>query len=248
VKLIILGSGTCVPSLKRSAPAYYLEGEGKQVLVDCGAGTVLQLERAGRSYRDIDAIFITHTHPDHVAGLLPLIHGLVATPFYTREKTLLLAGPKGFAQFCETYITSVLGKNKTPFVQIIEIEDKLDYPPFHVFIARTVHIANSIAFRFETGSASVVFTGDADYDQGLIALSQNCDLLIADCAFPESMKQQGHMTPGECGLIAKKAEVKKLILSHLHILPVNDIDKLKECQNVFKGDVVLAEDLMEVNL
>jgi ribonuclease BN (tRNA processing enzyme) len=46
MKLIILGSGTCVPSLKRSAPAYYLEAGGRQILIDCGCGTLLQLEKA----------------------------------------------------------------------------------------------------------------------------------------------------------------------------------------------------------
>ncbi|MDH4028764.1 MAG: hypothetical protein OEU95_08035 [Nitrospirota bacterium] len=41
----------------------------------------------------------------------------------------------------------------------------------------TVHSADSIAYRFEHGSRAVVFTGDADHDQGIIALSQNEDLM-----------------------------------------------------------------------
>ncbi|UCF86811.1 MAG: MBL fold metallo-hydrolase [Nitrospiraceae bacterium] len=248
MKLVILGSGTAVPSLKRSAPAYYLEGEGREILMDCGSGTVLQLERIGRSYKSIDAVFITHTHPDHVAGLLPLIHGLIATPLFKMEKDLLLVGPEGFTKYYRKHIESVFGKVKTSFIRVVEIEDKLDFPPFHIFSTQTVHVKNSIAFRFESGIKSVVFTGDADFDQGIISLSRGVDILIADCAFPESMKKQGHMTPRECGIVAKKSGVKKLILSHLHPLPVHDIDKLKECREVFQGDVQLAEDLMEFNL
>jgi ribonuclease BN (tRNA processing enzyme) len=248
MKLIILGSGTCVPSLKRSAPAYYLEAEGRQILIDCGSGTLLQLEKLSKSYKDIDAVFITHPHPDHVAGIMPLIHALLATPLFMREKALLLVGPKGFKKFYEKGIASVMGRPKTFSIQIIEIEDKMDYPPFHVFAAGTVHSENSIAFRLEHGGKSVVITGDADYDQGIIELSRNCDLLIADCSFPESMKAGGHMTPKECGLVAKKAGVKKLLLSHLHTLPFPDTYRLKECQQVFKGDVSLAEDLLEFNL
>ncbi|HHN65197.1 MAG TPA: ribonuclease Z, partial [Nitrospirae bacterium] len=80
MQLLILGSGTCVPSLQRNAPGYLLELEGMRVLVDCGSGILLQLERAGRSYRDIDAVFITHSHPDHISDLMPLIHALIATP------------------------------------------------------------------------------------------------------------------------------------------------------------------------
>jgi ribonuclease BN (tRNA processing enzyme) len=245
MKLIILGSGTCVPSLTRSAPAYYLEGEGRQILIDCGSGTALQLERAGKSYKDIDAVFITHTHPDHIAGLVPIIHALVATPFFSREKELTIAGPNGFTLFFEKYISSVFGKTKIPFIQVIEVSEKMDFPPFHTFTAPTVHTENSIAYRFEYKGQSIVITGDAGFDDEIIELSRGTSLLVADCSFPESMKSFGHMTPGECGLLAKSAGAGKLVLSHLHALPVTDSDKLRECKEVFDGDVVLAEDLME---
>lgn len=248
MKLIILGSGTCVPSLKRGAPANYLEAENRQILIDCGSGTLLQLEKSGKSYKDIDAIFVTHTHPDHVAGIMPMIHALLATPLFKREKELLLIGPKGFKKFYEQCIASVMGKPRTFSMQIIEIEDKMDYPPFHVLTAGTVHSENSIAYRFEHEGKSVVITGDADYDQGIVKLSRNCDLLIADCSFVESMKAGNHMTPRECGLVAREAGVKKLLLSHLHTLPFPDSDRLKECRQVFHGNVTLAEDLLEINL
>ncbi len=248
MKLIILGSGTCVPSLKRSAPGYYLEAENRKILIDCGSGTILQLEKLGKSYKDIDAVFITHPHPDHIAGLMPLIHALLATPLFKREKTLSLIGPKGFKAFYQKCIASILGFPRTFSIQIIEIENKMDYPPFHVLAAKTIHSENSIAFRFEYKNKSIVITGDADYDNGIIELSKNSDILIADCSFPESMKVSGHMTPQECGLVAKKAGVKKLVLSHLHTLPFPDECRLEECRQVFKGDVILAEDFLETDL
>lgn len=248
MKLIILGSGTCVPSLKRSAPGYYLEAESRQILIDCGSGTLLQLEKLGKSYKDIDAVFITHPHPDHVAGIMPLIHALLATPLFKREKDLFLIGPKGFKKFYKDCIASVMGRPKTFSIQIIEIEDKMDYPPFQIFTAGTLHSENSIAFRFEHKCKSLVITGDADYNHGIIELSKNSDILIADSSFPESMKVRGHMTSRECGLVAQKAGVKKLLLSHLHSLPFPDTDRLKECRQVFNGDVSLAEDFLEIVL
>lgn len=248
MKLIVLGSGTCVPSLNRSAPAYYLEADNKQILIDCGSGALLQLEKLGKSYRDIDAVFITHLHPDHIAGIMPLIHALVATPLYVREKGLLLVGPKGFKKFYEKCIATIMAKPKTFSIQVTEMEDKMDYPPFQVFTVETVHSENSIAFRFEHRGKSIVITGDADYNPGIIELSRNSNLLIADCSFPESMKAHGHMTPRECGLVAQKAGVKKLVLSHLHTLPIPDEERIRECRMVFSGKIHLAEDLMEIEL
>jgi ribonuclease BN (tRNA processing enzyme) len=248
MKLIILGSGTCVPSLKRSAPGYYLQAEDWQALVDCGSGTLLQLERAGKSYKDIDAVFITHRHPDHFADLMPLIHALLATPKFRREKDLYIVAPGGFIAYYEKAIAPIIGKPGDFSVQIIEIQDKLDVGPFNVFAVNTIHSADSVAYRFEQAGKSVVFTGDTDYDRGIIEISINADLLISDCSFPDSQKAKGHLSAKECGLVAKKAGAKKLVLSHLYPADTPDIARVGEAEEVFEGKVILAEDLMEIDI
>jgi ribonuclease BN (tRNA processing enzyme) len=237
-----------VPSLKRNAPGYYLEVFDKKILIDCGSGTVLQLERAGKSYKDIDAVFITHTHPDHISDLMPFIHALLATPGFKREKDLLLVGSRGFKIIFESCISRVMKKPKGFIIDLVEIENKLDMRYLHVFSKKTVHSENSIAYRFEDGEKSIVISGDCDYDEGIVELSKDADLLIIDCSFPDAMKAPGHLTPKECGLVAKKAKVKKLILSHLYPTSFPDAERLEECKVVFDGDVLLAEDLMEVNI
>jgi ribonuclease BN (tRNA processing enzyme) len=248
MKLVILGSGTCVPSLKRNASGYLIEASGMKILVDCGEGTLHQLERAGRSYRDIDAVFITHPHPDHVSGLLPLIHATLATPGFTREKDLLIGGPRGIKNFYDRCISSVIRPPKSFSIEFVEMEDKFELGGILIFTARTVHTDDSIAYRFEEDRKSVVITGDCDYDQGIIALAEECNLLIADCSYPDTMKAAGHMTPRECGMVAKKARAKKLLLSHLYPVGTPDSERVAECRKVFDGDVSLAEDLMEITL
>ena len=66
MQLIVLGSGTTVPSALRNAAGYYLAVHNQEFLIDCGSGVLVQLERTGKSYRTLDAVFITHTHPDHI--------------------------------------------------------------------------------------------------------------------------------------------------------------------------------------
>jgi ribonuclease BN (tRNA processing enzyme) len=248
MKLTILGSGTCVPSLKRNAPGYHLESGNCRILVDCGSGSLLQLEKAGKSYRDVDAVFITHRHPDHFSDLMPLIHALLATPKFKRGKDLSIVAPKGFRDYYDKAIAPIFSEPRDFYIHLIEIRDKLDFEPFHIFTAATVHSKDSTAYRFEEGGKSVVFTGDADYDQGIIDLSENADLLIADCSFPDSMKSRGHLSSKECGLVAKKAGVKKLLLSHLYPADTPDSDRVRESEEVFDGKVELAEDLMEINI
>jgi len=248
MKLIILGSGTCVPSLKRNAPGYYLEADGCRILVDCGSGTLLQLEKAGRSYRDIDAVFITHRHPDHFADLMPLVHALLATPELNREKDLYIFSPRGFMEYYEASVASVLGHPEQFSVRTVEVQDRFDFGPFNILTAKTIHSRDSIAYRFECKNKSIVFTGDADYDQGVIALAQNTDVLIADCSFPNAMKAKGHLSARECGMVAAGAKVRTLVLSHLYPADSPDADRIRESGEVFSGQIVLAEDLMTINI
>ncbi|MEN8263166.1 MAG: MBL fold metallo-hydrolase [Nitrospirota bacterium] len=248
LKLIVLGSGTCVPSLTRNAPGYYMEAEDYQLLVDCGSGTLLQLERAGKSYRDIDAVFITHRHPDHFADLMPLIHALLATPKFKREKDLFIFGPTEFITYYDKSIATVLGKPKDFTIQSHTIDDRLEFGPFNVFTEKTLHSASSIAYRLECGGKTVVFTGDAAYDQGLIEISIAADLLVADCSFPDADKVKGHLSAKECGIVAKKAGVKKMLLSHLYPADTPDTERVNESREAFDGEVILAEDLMEIDI
>jgi len=66
MELTVLGSGTGVPSAKRSSPGYFLKVKGHNVLFDGGSGTLRRMEEAGLSYKDVDLICYTHGHPDHV--------------------------------------------------------------------------------------------------------------------------------------------------------------------------------------
>lgn len=218
------------------------------VLVDCGSGTLLQLERARKSYRDIDAVFITHMHPDHFADLMPLIHALFYTPRFRRRKDLYIAAPAGFISYYEKAVASILGEPQDFSIHMTEINDKLHLGPFSVTSAKTVHSPDSIAYRFEHNGRAAVFTGDADYDQELISLSIKADLLIADCSFPGAEKAKGHLTSRECGLVAQKAGVRKLLLSHIYPSDIPDAGRVSEAQGVYTGEVLLADDLMEIEI
>jgi len=248
MKLTILGSGTCVPSLARNASGYLLEADDFRALIDCGSGTLLQLERAGMPCHTIDAVFITHSHPDHFADLMPFMHALLAAPGLRREKPFSLFASGDFIEYFQCAIVSLLTGIRSLPLSITEITESFGCGPFHVCSAKTVHSADSMAFRFEHSGRSVVFSGDADYDQQLIALSENADLLVADCSFPDALKVRGHLCSRECGLIAQKAGVRKLILSHLYPSESPDAERVEEAGRAFSGNILLAEDLMEIEI
>lgn len=246
--LKILGSGTCVPSLKRNAPSNYVKIGDKQILVDCGSGTLLQLEKAKLNYKEIDIVCISHYHTDHICDLTALIQALNWTPGFDRKKDLVLIGPKGFKDFFENKLKPILNTPRPDTYNIIikEIDNKIVFSDFTIESYKTNHNDDSIAYKFTENNKTLVISGDTDYDEDLIKFAENSDILVIECSYPNNEKVEGHLVSKECGEIAKKADVKKLVLTHLYPTSPKEI-RLKETKEIFPN-TVLAEDLMTIKI
>lgn len=110
------------------------------------------------------------------------------------------------------------------------------------------HIELSRGYRFQSDKGtSLAISGDTDYCEGMIELGKEADLMILECSTPDNMKLSGHLTPSECGKLAKKASCRKLCLTHFY--PVCDLKDVREkCSTEYNGELFLAEDLMEFNI
>jgi len=78
-------------------------------------------------------------------------------------------------------------------------------------------------------------------------LSKDADLLICESALPDELKVKGHLTPSLAGEIAKRANVRKLVLTHFYP-ECDQADVKKECRKTYSGPLVLAEDLMTIDI
>ena len=244
----MLGTGTCVPSLKRGAPSNYLKIQDKQILIDCGSGTLIQLEKAKLDYREIDIVCISHYHTDHISDLNALIQALNWTPGFDRKKDLVLIGPIGFKNFFETKLKplSSTPRKDTHNIIIQGINNKVNFRNFAIESCHTKHTVESIAYKFTEENKILVISGDTDYDEGLIKFAKNSDVLVLECSYPNDEKVVGHLVSKECGEIAKKANVKKLFLTHLYPVLHEEV-RLKETKEVFQK-TYLAEDLITIKI
>lgn len=243
--LKILGSGTCAISLKRSSPSNYLRIGDKQALVDCGPGTLLQMEKAGLACKDIDMVFLTHFHADHISDLNALVWAYKWGGF-NRSKDLHIIGPPGLKRFFDAYIKPLVWDPPAKEFNVVinEITGLLDFKNFSVESCKTPHTEESIAYKFSENARTLVISGDTDYSDMLVQFATGCNVLMLECSFGDSIQCIGHLTPEKCGKIAEKGAVEKLIITHLY--PVSsDVERLKAVKRIFKN-TVLAEDLMEV--
>src|SRR3989339_758803 len=110
MKLIILGSGTAVPLLERNCAGYLLEAGNRKILLDTGAGTIRRLLEVKADLFEIDNIFYTHLHNDHINDLGAIIwsnnYGGI------RKKPLNLYGPLGFKKYFDTLVNKLLKPTK----------------------------------------------------------------------------------------------------------------------------------------
>ncbi|MDX1708934.1 MAG: ribonuclease Z [Desulfobacterales bacterium] len=254
IKITILGSGTCVPSLKRSSCSVLMQTGSSRLLFDSGPGTMRRLLEAGTSIFDISHIFYSHFHPDHSGEFVPFIFA-TKYPDGSRRKTVLtVGGGRGFLDFYER-LRSAYGSwiELAPnLLNMIEFDNKksdyLQLEDFTVETAPAAHNEESIAYRI-TGAdgSSAVYTGDTDYSETISDLAKNADLLICECALPDRLRVAGHLTPSLAGDLAARAEVRKLILTHFYP-ECEKADIEAECRKTYSGPLVLAEDLMEIEL
>lgn len=249
-KVIILGSGTCVPSLKRSACSVLIETSGIKLLMDCGIGVMRRLTEAGVSIHDISYIFLSHFHPDHTGELASFLFSNKYPNRYQRKLPLTLAGGKGFLDFFNRL--SALYGNWIEFdhgmLSLVEFDTISNhtrkFDGFMVETAPTNHNPESIAYKIISDQGDIiVYSGDTDVCSGLIDLSHNADLLICESATPDAMKVKGHLTPSLAGKIASMANVRQLILTHFYP-ECDQVDIVAECRKTFSGNLILAQDLM----
>jgi len=252
-RIIILGSGTCIPNIRRSACSVFIEIGFNKLLFDIGPGTMKRLLEAGLILSDITHIFLSHFHPDHSGELATF---LFASKYgrFSRKKPLAIIAGHGLIGFYNA-LKKVYGHwiewdpldmllNELP----IKDQPPLKYDNFQVSVLPMCHNEESLAYNIKTSKGvSIVYTGDTDYCDNLITISKNADIMICESAFPDALKVKGHLTPSLAGKAAQKAGVKKLILTHFYP-ECDQVDIQKECQKAFNGPIVIAEDLMCIDL
>ena len=253
-EVTILGSGTCVPSLQRSSCSVLIETGNNKLLFDAGPGTMRRLLEAGHSIFDISHIFLSHFHPDHSGELVPFLFATKYPDKGKRKKTLTIIAGKGFVSFYDL-LQNVYGdwiELSPGIVDIIEFSntshDTRRFADFAVESCPVEHRKESVAFRItDNRGKSIVYSGDTDVSDNLVALAKNADLFICESAFPDEQKTEGHLTPCLAGEIASRAAVRQLVLTHFY--PACDtVDIKKQCRGTYAGPLHLARDLLTIRI
>ncbi|MCJ7666193.1 MAG: ribonuclease Z [Actinobacteria bacterium] len=253
INILILGSGTTSISSLRGSPGYFIKINGTNILLESGCGTLYRLARAGYSIFDLDVVCYSHSHPDHIADLLPLLHSLKWDPLRpANTKQIQLLGPKSVIDYYDC-LNRFFGESISPKKEFFSINtsimqnDKKTVNGICFTTKKVPHTNDSIAYKIEYDGISIVYSGDTDMNKSLISLSKNCDVLIIECSFPSTKKVYGHLVPSEVKFIVKEANPGKVILTHIY--PNWTSNEMLEIIELTKSDrYILGQDYLQINI
>jgi ribonuclease BN (tRNA processing enzyme) len=249
-RITIIGSGTCVPRLDRSACAVLVETGRAKILLDLGPGTIRRLLEYGVTIFELSHILLSHFHPDHTSELAPLLFATKYPDGNARRRRLDVIGGPGLRSFYQGLQAAYgqwieLPQEQLAFIEMeIAVTQSLKFDDFHVTARPMNHRPESLAYRIQVKNGfSMVYSGDTDECQALAELADGTDLLICESAMPDQQKVPGHLTPSLAGAVASRAKAKRLVLTHLYP-PCDAVDIVKQARSTYKGPVIVAEDLM----
>ena len=268
---ILLGTGYPRPDANHAGPSTAIVAGDKWFVVDAGRGVVMRIAGTDLQYSKLQAVFLTHFHSDHTAGLPDLFN--TSWQFGRKTRPLELYGPRGGSRLANAmleffhddihYRRDLLEKHPAAgaTIKTHDVREGVVYDDGEVrvtaFLVDHRPVEPAFGYRFDSGGRSIVVSGDTRPTPNLVKFAKGADVLILEAYLPEHFLKVDtpevaarlmhyHTSAEEAGEIAAKAGVKTLVLTHL--IPSGAAETFRErAAKAFKGTIVVGNDLVRVD-
>jgi ribonuclease Z len=262
MRVTLLGTGTPFPNAERFGSAILVEVAGKRLLFDCGRGVVIRLTQAGVSPKDIDGLFLTHLHSDHVVGIPDL---WLSGWFLGRSKPLRIWGPKGTSSMAkhlaQAFAFDIRIRQAAPDplpaegveIDAKEIEQDEIYNDgstrVSAFLVDHGTVNPAFGYRVDSAGHSVVISGDTKFCQNLVDFARGADCLIhaawsTGWRNPTPPSNRSIASAEDAGRVFAMVKPKLGVVYHY-----KDKEGLWDAvRKEYKGPLVIGKDLMTINV
>jgi ribonuclease Z len=235
MKIIFLGTNGWYNTQTGNTPCVLVDTNFDYIIFDAGDG-LYKVDKYITSNKPI-SLFLSHFHLDHISGL----HVLNKFRF---KQGIRIYGQGGTREILNHIIdhpfTSPIS-NLPVKLKIRELSEGVHRIPFRVTCRFLFHVDPCFGFRIDIGGKVITYWTDTGICNNSLELAKNADILIHECA--EKSEQRSpkwpHTTPQEAAELAKKANVKQLILFHFSAAVYTSIEERIEAEKyaraVFKN-------------
>lgn len=223
-----VGVGSASPGANEEGSCYLVNDS---ILVDTGFNVAVSLQAFEVAPTDIDHVLFTHCHHDHVLGLPGLLFmnrgRATARP---EAPPLKLYGPLDLTAVRDGALALLQSERYPHIAPVHEVQhlhpgEAIEIGDLRIDVGRAFHAAIGHCYRFTDTltRASVVFSGDTAYHEGLSAFAKGCDVLIHEAAAPaeaeiEDVQRYLHSRPQDAARVAMEAGASTLAIVHYNAL------------------------------
>ena len=270
IKVTLLGTGSPRPSVDRFGPAVLVEVGGKTLLFDAGRGVVQRLQEMEVRISDIQQIFLTDLHSDHISALDDIwLTGWI----YQRPQVLNVYGPRGTVSYIDhlkqAYSYDVQLRNqysgldlKSGLLAPQDIKPGVIYSEDGVkvtaFLVNHKPVDPAYGYRIDFGERSVVISGDTSFSQSLIDHSKDVDLLVHEIMAvkaeileknPRLQKiERYHTDPEQLAKVLNEVKPKVAVMTHVILVGVSEQQVKNQIEKQYDGRLYMGEDLMGIEV
>ena len=244
MKLTVIGSSDAFGSGGRLQTCFHVAHSGGAFLIDCGATSLIGLARQDIDPSGISTIFISHLHGDHFGGLVWWM--LHAVHVAKRTAPLTIVGPAGTEERYKAATEVLFPGSSTctkPFPLVFrsyedDVPLTVDGVTVTPFVVSHPSGATSYGLRFDVDGKTVAFSGDTEWVEALVPLSQGADLFICECfAFERDARFHLNWRTIEANL--PRLTARHVMLTHL------GPEALANQESMRHGRVSIAQDGLE---
>jgi ribonuclease BN (tRNA processing enzyme) len=230
--LTVLGSDGSYPGPGGACSGYLLRSEGFVTWLDAGPGTMANLQ-LHIPLASIDAVVISHSHPDHWSDLEGLY---VAMRYFLERQGLPIYAPEGLRDLMR-------GENRDGTLdwRVIGDGDSAQVGPAKWTWSQTDHPVETLASRVQVGGRALCYSADTGPAWQLSALGEGVQLaLVEACLTLEAEGVMQHLSARQAGAMAADAGAERLVITHL-APPIDRAVAQREAAAAFGAPVEVAE-------
>lgn len=221
MRVTVLGAAASHAGPGQACAGHLVEGGGARVLFDCGNGVLANLYRVTDPL-SVDAVFVTHNHPDHFVDLYSMQAMLRYAPSGPAEP-MALHMPPGLFDRMQGLLSERGGEEFRSAFRFHPLDEAcpVRIADLTVTAFGVDHTEPTYALRATADGATLVYTSDTAFTRPVIEAARGADLLLAEATLPERYADMSpHLSATQAGRLAREADAGALVL--VHIWPTND--------------------------